>query len=67
MKLKVWMVVGSMDYEGDYVDDSGKVFFNYEDGVKYGESLVDGSYGIDEDYLYVSKYDGYVIKEVEVG
>ena len=67
MKLKVWMVVGSIDYEGDYVDDSGKVFFNYEDGVKYGESLVDGSYGKDEDYLYVSKYDNYVIKEIEVG
>lgn len=59
-KMKVWMVVGSFDYEGDWVCDSGKVFFKYEDGVKYGESLVDGSYNEDV------KYDDYVIKEVEV-
>lgn len=58
--MKVWMVVGSFNYEGDWVENSGKVFFNYEDGVKYGESLVDGSY--DEDV----KYDDYVIKKVEV-
>lgn len=57
-KMKVWMVVGSFDYEGDWVEDSGKVFFNYEDGVKYGKSLVDGSLDV--------SYDGYVIKEVEV-
>lgn len=53
-KMKVYMVVGSFDYEGDWMEDSGKVFFNREDGVKYGESLVEGS------------YDDYVIKEVEV-
>lgn len=58
--MKVWMVVGTMEYEGDFAEFSGKVFFKYEDGVKYGESLVDGSY--DEDI----KYDDYVIKEVEV-
>lgn len=52
--MKVWMVAGSFDYEGDWVEDSGKVFVNYEDGVKYGKLLVDGS------------YDDYVIKEVEV-
>ena len=60
MKLKVWMVVGSFDYEGDWMCESGKVFFDYEDGVKYGKSLVDGSY---DGYV---KYDGYVMKEVEV-
>ena len=52
--MKVYMVVGSFDYEGDWMEDSGKVFFNREDGVKYGESLVEDS------------YDNYVIKEVEV-
>lgn len=64
MKLKVWMVVGSFDYEGDWVCESGKVFFNYEDGVRYGESLVKGEY-VDEDG-FKRKYDDYVIKEVEV-
>lgn len=58
--MMVWMVVGSFDYEGDWVCDSGKVFFNYDDAVKYGESLVDGSY--DENV----KYDDYVIKKVKV-
>lgn len=58
--MVVYMVVGSFNYEGDWVENSGKVFLNYEDGVKYGESLVDGSY--DEDV----KYDDYVIKKVEV-
>jgi len=62
--MKVWMVVGSMDYEGDYVEFSGKVFFNYEDGIKYGESLVKGEY-VDDDGD-VLKYDSYVMKEVEV-
>jgi len=57
-KMVVYMVVGSFDYEGDWVEDSGKVFFNCEDGVKYGESLVEGSVDV--------KYDGYVVKEVEV-
>ena len=52
--IMLWFQGGSFDYEGDWVEDSGKVFFNYEDGVKYGESLVEGS------------YDGYVIKKVEV-
>lgn len=53
-EMVVYMVAGSFDYEGDRVENSGKVFLNYEDGVKYGESLVNGS------------YDGYVIKKVKV-
>lgn len=63
-EMVVYMVVGSFDYEGDWVEDSGKVFLNYEDGVKYGESLVNGS---SEVYMENGvKYDGYVIKKVEV-
>lgn len=62
----MWVVVGKMDYEGDYLQQSGKVFLNKEDGIRYGESLVDGSYGKEDQYLYVSKYDGYSIKECEV-
>lgn len=63
-EMVVYMVVGSFDYEGDWVEDSGKVFLNYEDGVKYGESLVNGSSEVHMEYGV--KYDGYVIKKVEV-
>lgn len=38
--MKVYMVAGSYDYEGDSVDGSGKVFFDYEEAVAYGKSLV---------------------------
>lgn len=63
-EMVVYMVAGSFDYEGDWVENSGKVFLNYEDGVKYGESLVNGS---SEEYMkYGVKYDHYVIKKVKV-
>jgi hypothetical protein len=53
-KMKVWVVVGHFDYEGDWLEGSGKVFLNKEDGEEYGKSLVKGS------------YDSYSIKECEV-
>jgi hypothetical protein len=53
-KMKVWVVVGHFDYEGDYLEDSGKVFLNKEDGEEYGKSLLKLS------------YDSYSIKECEV-
>lgn len=52
--IKVWVVVGKFDYEGDYLEGSGKVFFEEEDAREYGQSL--GGKG----------YDGYSIKECEV-
>lgn len=60
-KMMVWMVAGSLDYEGDSVRLSGAVFVNYEDAVKYGESLLDGSN--EEGY----HFDDYVLKEVNLG
>lgn len=59
--MMVWMVAGSINYEGDQLDMSGMVFRNYEDAVKYGESLLDGS---NEDGYH---FDDYVLKEVKLG
>lgn len=59
--MMVWMVAGSFNYEGDSVRLSGAVFVNYEDAVKYGESLLDGSN--EEGY----HFDDYVLKEVKLG
>ena len=52
--IKVWVVVGTFDYEGDWLEDSGKVFLNKEDGEEYGKSLLK------------KYYDSYSIKECEV-
>lgn len=60
--MKVWVVVGKFDYEGEWLEDSGKVFLNKEDGVKYGEWLVN-CYDGEE---YEVDYDSYSIKECEV-
>lgn len=63
-ELMVYMVCGGSDYEGEDLEYLGSVFMNKEDGVKYGESLVNGSY-VDCDGNSV-KCDYYKIKEVEV-
>lgn len=57
--MKVYVVAGSHDWEGDSVEDSGKVFFDYEKAVAYGKSLVrkEGEY---------RGYDDFVLKEVVV-
>lgn len=60
-KVKVWVVVGKFDYEGDWLEDSGKVFFKKEDAVKYGEWLVNR-----DSKEYCVDYDEYSIKECEV-
>lgn len=59
--MMVWMVAGRISYEGDQLDMSGMVFRDYEDAVKYGESLLDGSN--EEGY----HFDDYVLKEVKLG
>ena len=64
-KMKVYMVAGGVDCEGENLEWSGKVFLKREDAVKYGESLVDGSYR-NEEYVCRSRWDYYEIKEVEV-
>jgi hypothetical protein len=56
--MKVWIVAGSMDFEGDFVQYSGAVFSKYEDAVKYADSLCDRDDG--------TEYDSAVIKEVEL-
>ena len=63
-EMMVYMVAGGMDYEGENLEFSGKVFRNREDAVKYGESLVDGSY---ENENRLMSWDYYEIKEVELG
>ena len=63
-EMMVYMVAGGMDFEGENLEFSGKVFRNREDAVKYGESLVDGSCE-NEDRLM--SWDYYEIKEVELG
>ena len=65
-EMMVYMVAGGVDYEGENLEWSGKVFRDRRDAVKYGESLVDGSYRNDE-YDCRSRWDYYEIKEVEVG
>lgn len=61
----MYMVAGGTAYKGENLEGSGKVFLKREDAVKYGESLVDGSY-YNEEYVYRSRWDYYEIKEVEV-
>lgn len=63
-EMMVYMVCGGVDYEGENLEWSGKVFLKREDAVKYGESLVDGSYC--NDVCCRSCWDYYEIKEVEV-
>jgi hypothetical protein len=62
-EMMVYMVAGGMDYEGENLEFSGKVFRNREDAVKYGESLV-GSYANGDRLM---SWDYYEIKEVELG
>lgn len=64
-EMMVYMVAGGIDYEGENLEWSGKVFLKREDAVKYGESLVDGSYRNDDECCR-SCWDYYEIKEVEV-
>jgi len=64
-KMKVYVVCGGFNYEGEDLEDSIGVFYNESDSVKYGESLIHGSY-VREDGVKVL-YDYYKVKEVVVG
>jgi hypothetical protein len=59
-KVQVWVVVGKLEYGGEWFEYSGKVFLKKGDAVKHGEWLVNGpkEYGIN--------YDEYSMYECEV-